>query len=167
MNANTQAQGGRVGHAGGIPNYKNNIINIIERLRPHGLEAWRQVAAEYQRESGKTTLHQGEDLQENWNKKLCNRMKNPTGKPGVLQDRIFQCIDIEHCIEAEANAAILGADLVESSPSHDDGSSNYSDVIEEEGIGANDAADAVKNGPLFASIEFNDGGGDKAGEEDE
>ncbi len=37
----------------------------------------------------------------------------------------------------------------------------------EEGIGANDAADVVKDGPLFASIEFNDGGGDKAGEEDE
>ncbi len=90
MNANTQAQGGRVGRAGGIPNYKNNIINIVKRLHPHGLEAWRQVTAEYQRESGKTTLHRGEDLQENWSKKLCNHMQKPTGKPGVLQDRIFQ-----------------------------------------------------------------------------
>jgi hypothetical protein len=46
-------------------------------------------------------------------------------------------------------------------------SSNYSDVIEEEGVGANDAADVVKDSPPFASIEFNDGGGDGAGEEDE
>ncbi len=58
-------------------------------------------------------------------------------------------------------------DLAESSHSCDDGSSNYSHVIEEEGVGANDAADAVKDGPPFACIEFNDGGGDKAGEEDE
>ena len=58
-------------------------------------------------------------------------------------------------------------DLAESSHSCNDSSSNYSDVIEEEGIGANDAADAVKDGPPFTSIEFNDGGGDKAGEEDE
>jgi hypothetical protein len=50
---------------------------------------------------------------------------------------------------------------------HDDGSGNYSDVIEEEGGGANDATDAVKDGSPFASIEFNDGGGDKADEEDE
>ena len=63
--------------------------------------------------------------------------------------------------------AILGVDLAKSSHSRNDGSSNYSDVIEEEDIGANDAADAVKDGPPFASIEFNDGGGDKAGEEDE
>ncbi len=58
-------------------------------------------------------------------------------------------------------------DLVESSHSRDDGSSNYSDVIEEEGVGANDAADVVKDGTPFTSIEFNDGGGDKADEQDE
>ncbi len=90
MNANSQAQGGHVGRARGVPNYKNDIIiNIVEQLLPHGLEVWWQVAAEYQRESGETTLHQGEDLQENWNKKLWNCMQKPTGKPGVLQDRIF------------------------------------------------------------------------------
>ena len=94
-------------------------------------------------------------------------MQKPTGKPSALQDRIFRCIDIKHCIQTEANTTILGVDLAESSHSCNDGSSNYSDVIEEEGVGANDAADVVKNGPLFASIEFNDGGGDKAGEEDE
>jgi hypothetical protein len=94
-------------------------------------------------------------------------MQKPTGKPGVLQDRIFQCIDIECRMQAEANAAILGVDLAESSHSHDDGSSNYSDVIEEEGIDANDAADVVKDGPPFPSIEFNDGRSDEACEEDE
>jgi hypothetical protein len=57
--------------------------------------------------------------------------------------------------------------LAESSHSCDDGSSNYSDGIEEEVVGANDAADAVKDDPPFASIEFNDGRGDEAGEEDE
>ncbi len=58
-------------------------------------------------------------------------------------------------------------DLAESSHSCDDSSGNYSDLIEEEGVGANDAADAVKDGPPFASIEFNDGRGEEAGEEDE
>jgi hypothetical protein len=94
-------------------------------------------------------------------------MKKPTGKPGVLQDRILQCIDIKHCIQAGANAAILGVELVECSHSHYDGSSNYSDVIKEEGVGANDAANAVKDGSPFTSIEFNDGRSDKVGEEDE
>ncbi len=58
-------------------------------------------------------------------------------------------------------------DSAESSHSRDDGSSNYSDVSREEGVGANDAADAVKDGSPFASFEFNDGRGDKVGEEDE
>ncbi len=58
-------------------------------------------------------------------------------------------------------------DSVESSHSCNDGSSNYSDVIEEEVVGANDAADAVKDGLPFASIEFNDGRGEEVGEEDE
>jgi hypothetical protein len=63
MNANSQEQGDHVGCAGGVPNYKNDIlINIFKWMLPQGLEAWRQVAAEYQRESGKTTLHGGEDL---------------------------------------------------------------------------------------------------------
>jgi hypothetical protein len=61
----------------------NIIINIFERLLPQGLEAWRQVAAEYQRESDETTL------QENWIKKLCNHMQKLKGKPSALQDHIF------------------------------------------------------------------------------
>jgi hypothetical protein len=104
MNASSQAQGGCIGCAGGVPNNKNDIlINIVKRMLPQGLEAWRQIAAEYQREPGETTLCRGEDLQENWNKKLCNCMQKPTGKPGALQDHIFRCIDIERCIQAEAN----------------------------------------------------------------
>ncbi len=57
-------------------------------------------------------------------------------------------------------------DLVESSHSSDDGSRNYSGVIQEEGVGANDAANAVKDGPPFTSNEFNNGGDDKVGDED-
>ncbi len=84
-------------------------------------------------------------------------MQKLTGNPSALQNHIFQCIDIENFIQAETNTAILGVDLAESSHSCNDGSSNYPDVIKEEGVGANDAADAVKDDPLFASIESNDG----------
>jgi hypothetical protein len=94
-------------------------------------------------------------------------MQKPTCKLSVLWDRILRCIDIEHRIQTEANAAILGVNLVESSHSCNDGSSNYSDVIKEKVVSANDAADAVEDGPPFPSIDVNDGGGDKAGEEDE
>ncbi len=124
MNANSQAQGGCVGHAGGVPNYQNDIlISIVEQFLPQGLEAWREVALAYQRESMETTLHRGEDLWDNWNRKLCNRMQKPMGKPGATSDRIFRCMAIERPIQDEAKAAILGADSVESSHSRDDGNS--------------------------------------------
>ena len=75
------------------------------------------------------SLCRGEDLRENWNRKLCNRMQKPTGKPGVLSDRIYRCIEIERCIQDEANAAILGADSAESGHSLDDGDSALSEVV--------------------------------------
>ena len=68
------------------------------------------------------------DLRDNWNKKLCNRMQKPTGKPGVNTDRIFRCIEIERRIQDEAAAAILGAESAESAHSRDDGDSALSDV---------------------------------------
>ena len=38
--------------AGGVPNYRNDIIiNIVEEYLPQGLEAWRGVALVYQQES--------------------------------------------------------------------------------------------------------------------
>ena len=48
-------------------------------------------------------------------------MQKPTGKPGVLSDRIYRCIAIERRIQDEANAAILGADSAESGHSGEDG----------------------------------------------
>ena len=87
MDSESQAQGGRLGRSGGVPNYKNDIlIDIIETKLPQGLEAWREVAVVYMRESHEVTLRRGEDLRDNWNKKLCNRMQKPTGKPGEQTD---------------------------------------------------------------------------------
>ncbi len=121
-----------------------------------GLEAWREVAAVYQRESAETTLHQGEDLCDNRNKKLCNRMQKPTDKPKVLCNRIFQCIAIECHIQDEANTAIFGVDLVKSSHYHNDGNIALSDVVLGDGNGANAAADCGRDGPPVADIEYID-----------
>ena len=133
MDADSQARGGRVGRSGGVPNYKNDIlIEVVELYLPRGLEAWREVALAYQRESMETVLRRGEDLRDNWNKKLCNRMQKPTGKPGVNTDRIFRCIEIEHRIQDEAAAAILGAESAEFAHSRDDGDSALSEVILDE-----------------------------------
>ena len=79
-----------------------------------------------------TVLRRGEDLRDNWNKKLCNRMQKPTGKPGVNTDHIFRCIEIERRIQDEAAAAILGAESAESAHSRDDGKSAFSDVAAED-----------------------------------
>jgi len=132
MDAGGQARGGRGGCSGGVPNYRNNIlINVVEEYLPQGLEAWRGVALPYQQESMESTLCQGEDLWDNWNRKLCNRMQKPTGKPGVLSDRIYRCIAIECRIQDEANAAMLGTDSAESGHSGDDGDSALSEVVAE------------------------------------
>jgi hypothetical protein len=57
MDSKSQARGGRGGRSGGVPNYKNDVlINIVEMHLPHGLEAWREVAEVYQRESCEVTL---------------------------------------------------------------------------------------------------------------
>ncbi len=90
MDANSEARRGRGGCVGGVPNYRNEIlIEIIKRHLPQGLEAWREVALAYQRETNEPTLCRGEGLCDNWNKRLCNRMQKPTGKPGALTERIF------------------------------------------------------------------------------
>ncbi len=64
-------------------------------------------------------------------------MQKPTGKLGALFDRIFQCMEIEHRIQDEANAAILGVDSAESGHSRNDGNSTLLDVV------ADDAFDDV------------------------
>ncbi len=140
MDNNSQAQGGHVGGAGGIPNYQNNIlIHIVEQYLPLGLEAWREVTLVYQRESMEATLRRAEDLWDNWNWKLCDRMQKLSGKPSAISNRILRCIKIEHCIQDKANAAILGVDSAESSHSHDDGNRALLDV------GVDDALDDVGN----------------------
>ena len=112
MDANSQTRGDRAaGRPIGAPNYNNSIlIEVVERYLPQGLEAWRAAALAYQRESMEAVLCRGEDLQDNWNKKLCNCMQKPTGKPGVSTDRIFRCIETERRIQGEAAAAISGAE---------------------------------------------------------
>ena len=111
MDADSQAKGGHGRRSGGVLNYRNDIlINVVEEYLPQGLEGWRGVALANQRESMETVLRRGEDLWDNWPKKLCNRMQKPTGKPGENTDRIFRCIAIERRIQDEAAAAILGAE---------------------------------------------------------
>jgi hypothetical protein len=130
MDANSQTRGGRAaGRPIGAPNDNNNIlIKVVKLYLPQSLEAWRAVALAYQRESMEAVHHRGEDLRDNWNKKLCNRMQKLTGKPGENTHRIFRCIEIERRIQDEATAAILGAESADFAHSCDDGESALSDV---------------------------------------
>ena len=183
MDSESQGRAGPKGRVAGIPNYKNDIlIDIVERLLPQGLEAWREVAAVYQRESNEGTLRRGEDLRDNWNRKLCNRMQKLTGKPGALTDRIFRCLAIERRIQDEANAAIFGADSAESSHGRDDGStsilsnesSNNNNVpaaARGDGVDVYAASNRGKEGSggghPVDNIQFDNGGGDDFGDVDE
>ena len=100
MDNDSQGQAARGGRPPGAVNYQNNVlIGIVERLLPQGLEGWREVAQEYQRESNEMVLCRGEDVRDNWVKKLCKNMKKPTGKPGDLRDRHFRCLRIERRID--------------------------------------------------------------------
>ena len=167
MDADLESRGGRGGRSGGVPNYKNDIlIGIVERHLPRGLEAWREVALEYQREANEPTLRRGEDLRDNWNKKLCNRMIKPTGKPGAKTDRIFRCIAIERRIQDAANAAILGIDSAESGHSRDDDGSNDSSIVSEVNAaaaagGGGDSRGAAVGGSPVEFVQFNNGGEDE------
>ena len=169
MDADSEARGGRGGRVGGVPNYRNEIlIEIVERHLPQGLEAWREVALAYQRETNEPTLHRGEDLHDNWNKKLCNRMQKPTGKPGALTERIFRCIAIERRIQDEATAAVLGIDSAESNHSRDDGSGSLLEIDVVAGGGGSSHGNAVpasrdgndEGRSPVEFIQFNNGGGD-------
>ena len=62
MDTDNQTRGGRAGRSVGAPNYRNDIlIGIVELYLPQDLEAWREVAVAYQRESMEATLRQGEE----------------------------------------------------------------------------------------------------------
>jgi len=152
MDNDSEAPAARGGRPPGAVNYQNNVlIAIVERLLPQGLEGWREVALEYQRESNEGVLRRGEDVRDNWVKKLCKNMKKPTGKPGDLRDRHFRCLGIERRIQDRANAAILGIDSAESSHASDDGSKT-SDIDNDGGEVA--AADVGGLGGPPADIEF-------------
>jgi hypothetical protein len=133
MDNDSQGQAARGGRPPGARNYQYTVlIDIVERLLPQGLEGWREVALEYQRESRETILRRGEDVRDTWVKKLCKNMKKPTGKPGDLLDRHFRCLAIERRIQDRANAAILGIRSAESSHKSDDGSKESNDEDDDE-----------------------------------
>ena len=125
-------------------------------------------------QSNETTHCQGEDLCDNWNKKLCNHMQQPTGMPGALTNRIFCCLVIECRIQDEAKVAILGVNLAESSHGCDDG---LSLLLDKDNIpvaaGGEDGGDNTVSGcgkgggPPVNDIEFNHGGGNESGEDDD
>jgi hypothetical protein len=169
MDADNQAQRIHGRHPGGGHSYKIKnkvLINIVERYLPWGLEAWREVAEIYQRESGEETLYQGDDVQDYWNKNPSNSMQRPTGQPGAVRNCTFCCIEIEHRIQDVANLAILGVDLAESSHSHNDGDSVLSKVIAD-GTGANCGPDGDgRGGPPVTDIHFNVYCGNQEGNEE-
>ena len=116
------------GRSSGTPNYPNGIlINIVEQQLPQGLEAWRNVACLYQNASNENELRRGEDICDNWVRKLCNNFKKPTGKPGDLTDRIYYYLAIEHWIQRRASAAILGASSGKSLNKNNQGSKESDD----------------------------------------
>ncbi len=126
------------GRSSGTANYRNDIlINIVEQQLPQGLEAWRNVASLYQNASNENELHRGDDIRDNWVRKLCNNFKKPTGKPGDLTDRIYCCLAIERRIQRRVSAAILGASSGESENENDLGSKDSDDFSEKVTVGKN------------------------------
>jgi hypothetical protein len=135
------------GWSSGILNYHNNIlINIVEQQLSQGLEAWRNAACLYQNASNENELCRGEDICDNWVRKLCNNFKKPTGKPGNLTDRIYCCLAIERWIQRRASAAILGASSGKPLHKNDQGSKE-SDDFSFGGSGVYDDKVAAANAP--------------------
>ena len=146
MDNDSQGQAARGGRPPGARNYQYTVlIDIVERLLPQGLEGWREVALEYQRELDEPVLCRGEDVRDNWVKKLCKNMKKPTGTPGDLRDRHFRCLRIERRIQDRANAAILGVNSAESSHRDDDGTKSSDDDDDDGAVAA--AEVGVVGGP--------------------
>jgi hypothetical protein len=57
----------------GVLNYFNDIlIDIVKQQLLQGAEAWRTVALLYQNASNERDLCRGEDICDNWVRKLCN-----------------------------------------------------------------------------------------------
>ena len=150
MGDESQAQAACGGRPPGAVNYQYNLlIDIVERLLPQGLEGWRD-----QQGSNEANLCRGEDVHDNWVKRLCKNMKKPTGKPGDLLDRHYHCLAIERRIQDRANTAILGINLAESSHRGDDGSkdSNVDDDVTNDAYNDAPEVDDVSGPP--ADIQF-------------
>jgi hypothetical protein len=95
------------GCSSGVPNYCNDLlIDIAKQLLPQGIEAWRRVALLFQNTSNERDLCRGEDICDNWVRKLFNNFKKLTGRLGNNLDQIFYCLEIERRIQGKANAAI-------------------------------------------------------------
>ncbi len=123
------------GRSSGVPNYHNDIlIDIVEQQLPQGLEAWRKVDLAYQMASKEVELCRGENIRDNWVRKLCNNFKRPTGRPGELHDRIYCCMEIERRIKSKANAAILGVSSAKSDHVNDQRSRDDSVIVSIESI---------------------------------
>ena len=64
--------GGRGGRPPGARNYRNDIlIDIVDKMRPIGLEAWKAVAAAYMVDAAEDSPRDAKDLRDHWVKKLC------------------------------------------------------------------------------------------------
>jgi hypothetical protein len=123
-----QANPGSCGQASGVPNHCNNkLINIVKQQLPQGFEAWRNVALLYQYVSNEIELCRGEDICDNWVRKLYNNFKKPTGKPGDISDHTCCCLAIEHWVQCRVSAAMLGASSGKSFCDNDQGSKESDD----------------------------------------
>ncbi len=60
----------------------------------------------FQNTSNERDLCRGEDICDNWVRKLFNNFKKLTGRLGNNLDQIFYCLEIERRIQGKANAAI-------------------------------------------------------------
>jgi hypothetical protein len=63
----------------------------------------------YLNAANKRDICRGEDIREDWVRKLCNNFKKLTGRPSNYSDQIFCCLKVECQIHRKENAAILGA----------------------------------------------------------
>ena len=69
--------------------------NLVAKILPNGNLLWKAVADEYQRRTGKFEPCDGQDIQKNWQFKMCNNYKKLTGaNGGASKDFILECIGI-------------------------------------------------------------------------
>jgi len=88
------------------------FILVVKDVLPNGVQSWAEVAALYQKQSGKLILQDHDDVKRYWIEKCCNKFKKPTGTPGdPKRDMILRCQQIQQQIHAAVpggDAAIIG-----------------------------------------------------------